>query len=163
MDYTAGSNAHTGITAHPRTGAAGRGHTDGDEDDPGDPVPLPPDHTRRQRGGLHEGHRPVRTRNRRPVRRAAGGDVAGSGAVHPLRPCATALPAPSNPLRQAAASAPLAAHHPGGHHRGAVLQGDHRQCAHCSTAARHVHHGTGTGGQVNRPRMAVEMKSKSIP
>jgi len=116
VDYSLRPNAHPGIAPDPRAGAAGRGHADGDEDDPGDTVPLPADHARRQRGGLHEGHRPVRPGDGGPVRRAAGGDAAGPGAVHPLRPRASALSPPGDPLRQAAAPPSLAADHPGVHH-----------------------------------------------
>lgn len=55
MERTLGSERAARESAGARPAAPGSGHPDGDENDAGDPVPLPADLARPQRARLHEG------------------------------------------------------------------------------------------------------------
>lgn len=116
MDHTLRFDTDTGVAADQGARAAGRGDANGNEDHTGDTLSVSANNARWQRGGLHEGDCALCARDRRPVRCAARGDAARSGAVHTLRSCSTALSATGDALWPAAVAVALATHDTSGDH-----------------------------------------------
>lgn len=126
------------------------------EDDARDPLSIPANRARRQRGGMHESGHPLLARNARSARRPARRDAPRPGTMHPLRPRALALSTATHTVWPIAAAVAVTALHPPSDHRGAVLQRDHRQRSYCATARGHV-----SDGKVHDGKRKITLSSAS--